>query len=318
MIDIFKIVKENDFETLKNTLKYIKINTKDLYGNTLLHYAVINNNLEITRFLILNQIDVNGANQDNNTSLHLSILNNSIAIFKTLIKSNAKIDVLNNDFESPLMLAIKLNREDMIDILMSMHANINYVNKKGESAIFFSVYSNKLNLFNSLLKENNKLLFSRTKNNNTLLHVATNQSNVKFVETLIKLNCLPNALNDDLESPIFACARNNDFDSCRILLENGAFVEIKNKYNESVLDISDKRFKDFLVFKTNQSNYLNYKNKYTLIFSVITNNYDLFLEKLNKFEANKKDGNNFCALDYAKIYNRQRFIKKLEELLSRH
>ena len=315
MIDIFKIVKDNDFETLKNTLKYIKINTKDLYNNSLLHYAVINNNLEITRFLILNQIDINSTNNDFNTALHLSILNNSIAIFKTLIKANANIDVLNNEGESPLMVAIKLNREEMIDILMSLHADINYVNKKGESAIFFSIFSDNLNLFNSLLEENNKLLFSKTKDNNTLLHVACKQNRLRFVYRLINLKCLPNVVNDDLETPLFACARNSDYDTARILIENGAFVEFKNKYNESLLDICDKRFKDFLISKTNETSYLNYKSKYILIFSVITNNYDLFLEKLSKYEANKKDGNKLNALDYAKIYNRQTFIKKLEEVL---
>lgn len=315
MVDIFKTVKENDFETLKNTLKYIKINSKDIYNNSLLHYAVINNNLEITRFLILNQIDINATNKDNNTALHLCILNNSIAIFKTLIKANVKIDVLNNDNESPLMLAIKYNREEMIDILMSLHANIDYVNKKGESAIFFSIYSNKLKLFNMLLEKNKKLLFSKTINHNTLLHVASKQSNVLFVQTLINLNCLPNELNDELETPLFACARNSDYDVARILLENGAFIEFRNKYNESILDVCDARFKDFLIFKTNQSYYLNYKTKFVLNFAIITNNYELFIEKLNKYEANKKDSNKLSALDYAKIYNRPIFIKKLEEVL---
>ncbi len=315
MIDIFKIVKDNDFISLRNNLKYIKINTKDLYNNSLLHYAVINKNLDITRFLLLNKIDINDTNNDNNTALHLSILNDSIAIFKTLIKANALIDVLNNDGESPLMLAIKLNREEMIQILMSLHANINYVNIRGESAIFFSIYSNKLSLFNSLILENKDLLFSKTKNNDTLLHVATRQMNSSFVKRLVELNILPNNLNCDLETPLFNCARNCDYDSARILIENGAFIEFKNKFNESILDISNQRFKDFLISYVNKSFYLDYKRRYPLIFSIITYDYNLFLERLSKFEVNKKDDHNLNAYDYAKLYNRQIFIKKLEELL---
>ncbi len=314
MVDIFKIIKNNDFEGLKNNLKYIRINTRDMYSNTLLHYAVMNKNLEITRFLILNNIDVNALNKDMYSALHLAVLNNSIALFKVLIKAGTDINLLDKDNESALMLAIKYNRNLMVDILLSLHANIDYVNNKGENAICLSAYSGTVELFEFLYNANPKLLYSRNNEGDTLLHIACKSMNIDVVKKIVELKFPLNFLNNNLETALYACARNCDYDCTRILLKSGAFIEFKNKYDESILDVSSTRFKDFLISKTNESFYINYKSNFPLSFAIITNNNDLFDRYLNKYQLNKKDGNNLSALNYAQIYYREYFIKRIKEL----
>ena len=315
MIDIFQVVRDNDLNKLKENLKYIQINATDEDSNSLLHLAVISNSLEIARFLILNNININLKNKLGQTALHLSVIYNRLAIFKTIIKSGADINICDLLNETPLILSLKLNRVKMTDILISLNANINVYNNKGENTLFFSLYSNRLDLFKDILSKDETLLYSKDKDLNSILHVAVRLGHIKIVKYILNLGFLPNELNSSLETPLFFAARNSDLDIARLLLENGALVEYKNKFYESIFDLGNTRFNSFVTSKTMSSKYIDFKEKYPLSFAVILNDKELFYRYLNTFEINKKDDSNKDALYYARIYNRLEFIKEIENKL---
>ena len=76
MKSIVEIVKSCDLKELKNNLKFSNVNELDKDGNSLLHIAVMNNDHDIVRFLVINWSNLNGKNEDGNTPLHFSILKN--------------------------------------------------------------------------------------------------------------------------------------------------------------------------------------------------------------------------------------------------
>jgi ankyrin repeat protein len=175
------------------------------------------------------------------------------------------------------------------------------------------IRTNNLSLINSILSKDKNQLLHKNNNGDSLLHIAAKSSNTKAIKLLFKYNVLPNLLNNDLETPLFYAARNNNLDVCKILLDNKAFLEFNNKYGESLLSICDNRTYDYLLFRKHSLNYMNYIRDYPLIHSVVTNNIVLFLQNLNHIEINKKDTNNLSALDYAKMYQYQNFINYIKD-----
>ena len=314
MSDIFEIVKENDFKRLKDNLKYVNINAKDEKSFSLLHYAVLNNNLEMVRYLLLNNIDVNSQNDRLDTALHIAVTYNYLGIFKVLVKNNADINIKNIDLETPLMISIKLKRDEMSEILLSLKAEVNIKNSKDENILFLAMHSSNINLVEESLSKNPNLLYSVNMFNDTLLHEATKLSDVELTKLLLSRGILPNVLNNDLETPIFNAAREHNLEIASLLIDSGALVEFVNKYDETIVDLGNDRFNDFVKSKTYSVKYSNYQKNYPLIVSVILNDEELFYRYLNRIESNKKDDHNLNALDYAIKYDRKKFIKELIKL----
>jgi len=73
---------------LKDNLQ-ISINKKDKSGNTLLHIAVMCDNEECVKLLVMHGIDLNKQNVFGDTSLHIAIRNYSNRIADYLVKCGA-------------------------------------------------------------------------------------------------------------------------------------------------------------------------------------------------------------------------------------
>ncbi|WP_431785776.1 ankyrin repeat domain-containing protein [Paenibacillus lactis] len=88
--------------------KSLDLNSKDSdTGNTLLHYAILENNFEAFRALKRNALDPNVQNSDGDTPLHIAVKENSSFYLGELkeLKANAKIK--NNEGKLPIDYAKK-------------------------------------------------------------------------------------------------------------------------------------------------------------------------------------------------------------------
>ena len=93
--------KTNSFiENFSKTLNIIDSKDKD-NGNTLLIWAVKNNNKELVQFLIENGAEVNLANDYGNTPLHFAFSNKNYEIVNILLKNNASEETKNLKGLSP-------------------------------------------------------------------------------------------------------------------------------------------------------------------------------------------------------------------------
>ena len=90
--------------------KNAKISVKDSkYGETPLHKAVWNGNVEIVEKLLSNGANGNiKDNQEGWTPLHVAVYTNNLKVIKKLLKYRAGIDVKDDEDEStPLHLAFE-------------------------------------------------------------------------------------------------------------------------------------------------------------------------------------------------------------------
>ena len=64
--------------------------------------AVVFGDIAIVRFLISKSVDIMRANSDGNTALHLACINHNINIVRLLISKGADRDAMNNDGKKPI------------------------------------------------------------------------------------------------------------------------------------------------------------------------------------------------------------------------
>ena len=93
------LIAKNDFKNLKNKIDQLDDpliifnNALDKISNSLLHKAVFSGNLKICKFLIEKKHQVTCVNIFGQSPLHIAYINNNTSIIKLLIESGASHDI---------------------------------------------------------------------------------------------------------------------------------------------------------------------------------------------------------------------------------
>ena len=109
------------------------INAEDENKETFLSYAIKRNNIGIINLLLSSPI-LNLTYQNEftgNTYLHLAVIQQNINLIKILIDKGIFIDVQNNDGNTALHLAYYINNLDIIKLLIDNNVDFAVKNKKG-------------------------------------------------------------------------------------------------------------------------------------------------------------------------------------------
>ena len=131
-----------------------------------LHYAVINNNLEIIRYLLQNGFSPNQADIDGNTPLHCAIDNSFSECADLLLESGADPNLLNNKKQNALHLAVLNDNIDSVNLLLTRRTNINQQDTNGNTCLHYIALfaSNNISMLDEFYKYKDKLDFT-VKNN---------------------------------------------------------------------------------------------------------------------------------------------------------
>ena len=125
------------------------VNSIDYKGETILSYALNNNNHEIFD-LILNSpiLNLNYKDNNGNSYLHLAVMNQNEKIVKTLIKKGINLNLQNNSGNTALHLAYEYTNGSIIKILTSN--GINSLIKNKDNKIAKEIKGNKIKKMNCL------------------------------------------------------------------------------------------------------------------------------------------------------------------------
>ena len=113
----------------------IVVNKQDNFGNTPLHIAVINNQIEIVNVLLENNAKANIPNNNGWTPLHtaaylnslndyrstplkIAIMNNQIVIVNVLLDNNATADIPDNEGWTPLHIVAENGNTHIAKLLL--------------------------------------------------------------------------------------------------------------------------------------------------------------------------------------------------------
>ena len=193
------------------------INSKDSNGRTPLYYAVINNHLEVVKYLIDEQhCDPMTRDNDGDTPLHIACRHSHIDIVRYLLSTgkvnplarnkNGKSPVLIIDYTRLPMLHLAAHQGWMdiaIDLITKYKCDINSKDSNGRTPLYYAVINNHLEVVKYLIDEQHCDPMTRDNDCDTPLHIACRHSHIDIVHYLLstgKVN--PLARNKNGKSPV--------------------------------------------------------------------------------------------------------------------
>ncbi|KAG5519122.1 hypothetical protein PMAC_002210 [Pneumocystis sp. 'macacae'] len=176
LLDIFFMAsKQGNLDLVEQMCRSGEImpNVIDIQGVTALHWASINDHVDVVRYLVLNGADINA--QDNEfhatplhwaakngnlytvhmllhygaclhltdvqgfTVLHLATHRSSVMLVLYLLYQNIQVDCLDDNDRTPLMWAAYNGDELILDMLLRWGANVKLQDKQGMTALHWAI-----------------------------------------------------------------------------------------------------------------------------------------------------------------------------------
>ena len=118
--------------------------------------------------------------------------------------------------------------------------------------------------------------------------------------------------NNQGETPLFQAVRYSTLNIVDFLIQEGANADIKNMFDETVLDVASEDIKEYIDSLKYNLDYQRYAVDYPLHLAVIQGDY-AYADKLIRLnqKANKKDSYGHTALDYAMNMSDEKMVRLL-------
>ncbi len=105
-------------------------------GNTVLFYAVIQQNYKAVQYLLQKGADINKQNNKGETPLMTAVLNNDVKMASFLLQNGANPNIANTtNKNTPLIIAAQNGNRKIAELLIQNNASLDYQNKYEETAL---------------------------------------------------------------------------------------------------------------------------------------------------------------------------------------
>lgn len=251
------------------------INIVNNEGNTLLHIAVINNNINYINLLLKNKdIKVNLLNDQGLSVLHIAIIKRYIHILKLFINDKRfNINIIETKYNmTPLMYLLDIKFLDIINDMLNRGALLTFQDIYGNNILHHSLIENKLDLF----------LFFKNYKSNKVLDNAINIKGETFLHILLEnYNNIDIDFNNLIININLNLQDNNGNTCMHLLCKNNLWIKVKNVLINKKIDI--------FIYNLNKETPLSYINKdnYNEFINMIILSYYNYLKKKPKMWTTK-------------------------------
>lgn len=290
----------------------VEINAPDFDGDTPLHFAVMNNNLEAVEYLLENGANTNVKNKDGITPLHIAVKEKNYDITGRLLSAGADrntkdidgisaLDIVKASNDVDLFKLFSITQEDIKrDKLLAdlQQAVINNISKPAVKAIKENVDKG---FYNRPVKQDKGASSIDGKfvgENPTPLIAALYFGYNDIAKALVNIGADVNKPNDyPFYSPLMVAAESGNKEMVNLLLDKGADVNYQSKMDGiTALNVTNNaEIADIILrAKADPNMAANASCLSALQMAVINNNYDL-AEVLLKYgaDANHVDCNEY-------------------------
>jgi len=206
-------------------------NEKDGNGNTSLHLAIINNDIEAVKSNF-SQGGVNQTIKNNNgeNCLHLAARMGHVDIMSVILDYWFDLEVKDNKGNTCLHIAVKENKVEIVKLLLIHWVDLDIKNKDGKTSSDLFDFNRE----DAASKEILFLLMKAKVDNNLPIHEAANKGSVELVENALKIEPDSiNARNRSGHTPLFLAIQLNHWNLAEYLIQQGANVNLASKYRNS-------------------------------------------------------------------------------------
>ncbi|CDU16660.1 PHAX domain-containing protein, putative [Plasmodium yoelii] len=233
-------------------------------NRALLHGAYLDN-ITVVRKCLEKVADINYYDKIGRRALHYACAGGYYDICELLIKNGAKVNVSDYKNWTPLHIAVTKMHKDITELLLKNNANIhallphslspNRGKTTASMCIHFAAIKGNKDITKLLLKYGAKINDTDL-SNRTALHYAAYRNNSDYLKFLIydeKADI--NIFDVHNRLPIHSACLGGVLENVKILAKNKSFIQKKDIYNMSPLDIARiKKFKDIKKFLTKYVN----------------------------------------------------------------
>lgn len=340
---LHKAILANNIETTKLLLQNqpLLINEQDLNGNTALHYAAHLGSPELVKILLEYGGDNGKQNNLGQTPLLLSIHANNIKITKVLLEKKPNyIDKIDQDGFTILHYAIQLNKYELIELLFEYKASCSIKTKAGNTPLHLSVKERNLEATKLLLEKQSHLVNEQNQGGYTPLHFAALYGTTQLIELLLevkvenkksiqgqttlhlavrtknreitelllrRLKALVDEQDKDGYTALHHAVYLNQYKLVEILLKNNANISIRNKFDQTPLDIAISQghveVVKFLLGNKADNKTKNKLGRNALHLSILAKNREIteLLLKEHQYPVNEQDQEGYTPLHHAAI-----------------
>ncbi|WP_341816915.1 ankyrin repeat domain-containing protein [Wolbachia endosymbiont (group A) of Agelastica alni] len=315
---LLNAVKKRDISEITDLLnRGADVNVKNNRGDTPLHLVARNGHLEVVEKLIENGANVNEKDIHGETPLHRAAEKGRLEVVEKLIENGANVNEKDIHGETPLHRAAEKGRLEVVEKLIENGANVNEKGDNENTPLHWAAENGYLEVIEKLI-ENGANVNEKGDNENTPLHWAAAKGRLEVVEKLIEKGAnigvedkggktpferaeknqrtevakfLATVKDNDDKTALHYAAEKGNLDLVRLLIENVADINAKNKDGMTP-------FKIALVYdKTEVINFLaiakDKNNNTALHYAVEGDEYGLTFSLLFKgadLEARNEDG----------------------------
>lgn len=190
--ELFDTVRKGNLDRVKDLIeKGADINSSDNDGNTPVHLAAKEGNLDVVKYLIeVKEVDLNAKDNNGNTPLHLATGEGRLDVVKYLIdEKKADFNVKNDDGWTPLHCAAEKGKLDVVKCLIDeKKADFNVKDNYGQTPLHAAAYWGNLDVVKYLIDEKKVDFVDFNVENNygwTPLHRAAYSGNLDVVTYLV-------------------------------------------------------------------------------------------------------------------------------------
>ncbi len=250
--DLVEMIKYDDIDSVlriinqENQHQNFEVNDIDDEGNTILHYAVAFQSIDIIKALLRHSdIDVNIINNDEESALHTAVQVDDVEIIKTLLEHESlNVNCVNIFQETPLHYAIQIQKDNVEDVVSALLNNANTDVNAADSFLATPLHvTTKKTLVDILIKHQEININALDSCKATPLQILVCEDCLDVVKSLLTSPYINvNNIDNDGFTALDYAIKNSDINSemIEILIANKAIVnnieDIKSSFNERTLE----------------------------------------------------------------------------------
>ena len=240
----------------------LKVNVVGDNGRNPLHtIASRTENIELVDYFLNYGVDVNLQDDRGRSPFMNAASRNSLEIIKHLHKHLTDINARDNNGQTALSMAVQGNSPKVVSYLIANNAATDVIDEKGNNLAYYLINSYRLKdveKFESkfaLLESKGVSMNAAQENGNTLLHFAVLKGDMSLIKRLSNIGIDVNVKNDEGMTALhLAAMKAKDDTIIKYLISQGADIQIKTDFEESVYDLAIEN--EILVNKNIPLNFL--------------------------------------------------------------